>query len=718
MSALSIARKGSRGFWNAWLDKGQKWQKVFCHDGPPTYDCIGDISYIDNTFSSMGYINNIISPDILYSHIMLKDLLFENSPFISTENETDNFFRLYDRLESESIPIFIVGINRISDKGNDFSMIIDSLSATLNGKLVQRHGSLSLWNPHVGSKVVIKCLNYHVYTINVKAKDVGLPLERQEMTYLIGFKAENKEYLPRPMFNRNVDFSSFNQKVSESIIEPVLDGDVYLEIPSHQVSTLEGQGFNTKFYDVHEGKGSIWLPLKYAGRGRNTSTYIKDGSKHRTISLLEISSLLDVPLMSEGIKFGTGMRIFERYSFTRGLEAILSECSELLSCEAVRSYVVEQFFKNYQDIRPVRQHDNPITIGGMFSGIGGFEYGLSRGLAYKGIPSKVVWDYETNSFSQSIFSKHFPTANPLGDITLNNIPQYTDVITMGFPCPDISRAGLRKGIKEGTRSGLFFPAFKKCMAIQPKIIVMENVDAILRKESSTGLAPFDVVMNAFVEKGWNLEWLIISAKEFGAPHIRRRWFCVAYKQGRYNNVMTVPNKVFNGVGNYPKYGSVINGVVYDSTPRESFDGGSRSKTMLPTPIAVDWSKRPTGGLRMRLQEGISRSVGRDRTYPQKLPDGYEWVKKGGKWKSNKIGGYQEVLSPKYVEWMMGFPSGWVTGGTVSKFDPYTWESGSPYEQLINIDSVGDKFQYKALGNAIVPIIPEFIAYAYLSDILK
>ena len=94
----------------------------------------------------------------------------------------------------------------------------------------------------------------------------------------------------------------------------------------------------------------------------------------------------------------------------------------------------------------------------MFSGIGGFEYGLSRGFAFRGIYKGFV-GLRGQCFSRGIFSSHFPNAKALGDITLHNIPESVDIITMGFR-PDVSMAGLRKGIQQGTRSGLFIPAFK------------------------------------------------------------------------------------------------------------------------------------------------------------------------------------------------------------------------------------------------------------------
>ena len=90
--ALGAAKSvGSRSFWNEWLLKGSDWQKAFCHDGPPTFDSIGNISYIENTFLDMGYIKDTISPDILYTHIMLRDFEFLKTSSMYNPNPESEF---------------------------------------------------------------------------------------------------------------------------------------------------------------------------------------------------------------------------------------------------------------------------------------------------------------------------------------------------------------------------------------------------------------------------------------------------------------------------------------------------------------------------------------------------------------------------------------------------------------------------------------------------
>jgi len=95
-----------------------------------------------------------------------------------------------------------------------------------------------------------------------------------------------------------------------------------------------------------------------------------------------------------------------------------------------------------------------------------------------------------------------------------------DIVFGGFPCQDISVAGKGKGIKEGTRSGLFFELMRVCGEVRPEYIFLENVSAINKR----GL---DIVLGSLSEIGYNAEWGHLSAREVGARHKRDRWFCLA-----------------------------------------------------------------------------------------------------------------------------------------------------------------------------------------------
>ena len=159
-----------------------------------------------------------------------------------------------------------------------------------------------------------------------------------------------------------------------------------------------------------------------------------------------------------------------------------------------------------------------IRIGSLFSGIGGFELGLERAIKN----SKTIWQVEQNKFCQTILRKHWPDAtiyDDVRDIKKDNVSP-VDILCGGFPCQDISIAGKQGGI-HAEKSGLWWEMLRIIGELRPRIIVLENVSNIIR------LGGLDV-LGSLASIGYNAEWTIISARMFGAPHLRKRWFCVCY----------------------------------------------------------------------------------------------------------------------------------------------------------------------------------------------
>ena len=172
-----------------------------------------------------------------------------------------------------------------------------------------------------------------------------------------------------------------------------------------------------------------------------------------------------------------------------------------------------------------------ITIGSLFSGIGGFDLGCQRALDRYEIQHKILYHVEQNTFCQSILKKHWPESkihNDVRDIGKHNLP-YTDIIMGGFPCQNISVAGKQEGI-HGEKSGLWWEMFRIISELRPRIIVLENVSNILSLGGRE-------VLGSLASLGYNAEWRVIrSGADFGAPHIRKRWFCVAYSDSDRGHV--------------------------------------------------------------------------------------------------------------------------------------------------------------------------------------
>lgn len=162
-----------------------------------------------------------------------------------------------------------------------------------------------------------------------------------------------------------------------------------------------------------------------------------------------------------------------------------------------------------------------ITIGSLFSGIGGFELGLELAIPN----AKTIWQCEQDPFCRKVLAKHWPDATIYEDIRkmdTQDVP-FVDIMCGGFPCQDISVAGKGAGIN-GKKSGLWWFMLGCISRLRPSVVVLENVPAI------TFRGGIDVV-GSITELGYDCEWGIIPAggpKGFGAPHLRKRWFLVGY----------------------------------------------------------------------------------------------------------------------------------------------------------------------------------------------
>jgi DNA (cytosine-5)-methyltransferase 1 len=155
----------------------------------------------------------------------------------------------------------------------------------------------------------------------------------------------------------------------------------------------------------------------------------------------------------------------------------------------------------------------------LFSGIGGFSLGLERTNGFKTIAF-----CEIDPFCRKVLAKHWPGVPCFEDITklgegeLNGLGK-VDVICGGFPCQDISCAGKGAGI-HAERSGLWWEMLRIVRLVRPRYVLVENVAALLNR----GL---DEVLGSLAESGYDAEWQVLRASEFGLPHKRERIWILA-----------------------------------------------------------------------------------------------------------------------------------------------------------------------------------------------
>jgi DNA (cytosine-5)-methyltransferase 1 len=157
----------------------------------------------------------------------------------------------------------------------------------------------------------------------------------------------------------------------------------------------------------------------------------------------------------------------------------------------------------------------------LFSGIGGFSLGLERTGGFE-----TVAFCEIDPFCRKVLAKHWPRVKQYEDVReltaerLGSDGISVDVICGGFPCQDISTAGRGAGIG-GERSGLWKEYARLIGELRPIYLVVENVAALLGR----GLGD---VLGDLAEIGFDAEWHCIPAAAIGAPHRRDRIWIVAH----------------------------------------------------------------------------------------------------------------------------------------------------------------------------------------------
>lgn len=156
----------------------------------------------------------------------------------------------------------------------------------------------------------------------------------------------------------------------------------------------------------------------------------------------------------------------------------------------------------------------------LFSGIGGFSYGLQIAGGFE-----TVQFVEIDRYCQRVIAKNFPGVPIHDDIrTFRGERGSADLICGGFPCQNVSSAGKREGI-EGGASSLWREMLRTIREVRPQFVIVENVAGLMHR----GL---DSVLGGLAEIGYDAEWHCIPASYVGSPQSRDRIWIVAYPGAR------------------------------------------------------------------------------------------------------------------------------------------------------------------------------------------
>jgi len=209
----------------------------------------------------------------------------------------------------------------------------------------------------------------------------------------------------------------------------------------------------------------------------------------------------------------------------------------------------------------------------MFSGIGGFEYGIEQAFRHpdvqniragqdgeKDCPAKdrqglhsipkqgaistadrsdehshsssdqrqphCVGFSEINGRAISVYNKRFKEHKNYGDaktIDPTTLPDF-EMLVGGFPCQAFSLAGKRGGLND-TRGTLFFDIARVAEHKRPRYLVLENVKGLLSHDNGKTL---QTILEVFTKIGYQLQWCLLNSRDFGVPQNRERIYIVGY----------------------------------------------------------------------------------------------------------------------------------------------------------------------------------------------
>ena len=369
-----------------------------------------------------------------------------------------------------------------------------------------------------------------------------------------------------------------------------------------------------------------------------------------------------------------------------------------------------------------------LKIGSLFSGYGGLDYAVEQFFN-----AETVWHCEWEDAPSRILEARYPNVPNYRDVSKVDWSQVepVDILTGGFPCQDVSLAGSRRGLAEGTRSGLWSEFAKAIEVLKPRLVVIENVRGLLSAsagsdveqcswcmgeagDSEPVLRALGAVLGSLADLGYDARWTGVRAADAGAPHNRFRVFIVAYPSGGREWGGALSPEMAKAKGQTLRLtGQIIDLVEPDRLPKPLFPTPNTMDHLPPRSVEklAESRERSAGGYAnvretvvndllptVTTQDGKNNggpSQFERNTKPlntQVLVD-IEWGKFEPairRWEAvtgrkspaptepdGKDG--QHRLSSEFTEWMMGLDQGWVTGVGLLRND-----------------------ELKACGNGVVP----------------
>lgn len=268
----------------------------------------------------------------------------------------------------------------------------------------------------------------------------------------------------------------------------------------------------------------------------------------------------------------------------------------------------------------------------LFSGIGGFELGLSGSAEF-------ILANEIDPAARQVLNAHYPSVTRVDDVGLVRPDDLKDacLLVAGFPCQDVSIVGGQRGLG-GEKSGLVRHVFRLAEAVRPERILLENVQSIRFVHSGRVLA---YLMHEAERLGYRWAYRILDSRAFGLPQRRRRFYFLASRIDDPREVLLSDHGPMPAapplsrdvpIGFYWTEGRLGHGLTSDALPPIK----SGSSVGIPSPPAV---LLPSGQVCLPTIETAERIQGFPQGWSAAAPARQRWRLVGN------------AVSPPVLEWL-------------------------------------------------------------------
>ena len=190
-----------------------------------------------------------------------------------------------------------------------------------------------------------------------------------------------------------------------------------------------------------------------------------------------------------------------------------------------------------------------IKVASLFCGCGGMDLGVLGGFTFLGKeypkhPFEIVYAVDFDKYCTKIYNENFEhkcLVKDVRDIVINELPEF-DMLIGGFPCQSFSISAQnppRLGYKD-ERGMLFFEMVKILKKRQPRFFIAENVKGIL--SANDGKA-FPMIIKEFRDAGYHVMHKLLNASDYGVPQKRERVIIMGFLKEEDSRMFRYPSKI-------------------------------------------------------------------------------------------------------------------------------------------------------------------------------